>query len=58
MMEASEAVEKLRLTLRVLGAFKNYYFEYRAKSATETPENPWKFQNNSLFWRLDAFMER
>ncbi|KAF5834390.1 hypothetical protein DUNSADRAFT_8976 [Dunaliella salina] len=58
MMEASEAVEKLRLTLRILGAFKNYYFEYRAKSYTETPDNPWKFQNNSLFWRLDAFMER
>jgi len=58
MMEAAEAVEKLRLTLRILGAFKNYYFEYRSKSMTETPDNPWKFQNNSLFWRLDAFMER
>ena len=44
MMDATEAVEKLRLTLRVLGAFKNYYFEYRAKSSTETPDNLWKFQ--------------
>jgi hypothetical protein len=25
---------------------------------TETPDNPWKFQNSSLFWRLDTFMER
>ena len=39
-MEPAEAVEKLRLTLRVLGAFKTFYFEYRAKSATEVPENP------------------
>jgi dynein heavy chain len=28
-MEPAEAVDKLRLTLRILGAFKNYYFEYR-----------------------------
>ncbi|KAL6747291.1 flagellar outer dynein arm heavy chain beta [Haematococcus lacustris] len=56
--EPSEAVDKLRLTLRVLGAFKNYYFEYRTLSLTDTPANPWKFQNSSLFSRLDTFMER
>lgn len=49
-LDPSEAVEKLRLTLRVLGAFKNYYFEYRAVSATDTPDNPWKFQVSS--WEL------
>lgn len=49
---------KLRLALRVLGAFKNYYFEYRAASAVTTPNNAWKFQNSSLFGRLDCFMER
>lgn len=38
--EPSEAVDKLRLTLRILGAFKNYYFEYRAQSITDTPDNP------------------
>ena len=27
-------------------------------SITDTPDNPWKFQNSSLFTRLDAFMER
>lgn len=57
-MEPSEAVDKLRMTLRVLGTFKNYYFEYRALSMQDTPENPWKFQNNSLFARLDSFLER
>lgn len=56
--EPSEAEVKLRLALRVLGAFKNYYFEYRAASAVTTPDNAWKFQNSSLFGRLDCFMER
>ncbi|KAK9808985.1 hypothetical protein WJX72_007373 [[Myrmecia] bisecta] len=57
-MEPSEAVEKLRLTLKILGTFKSYYFEYKAKSAAETPANPWKFQNSAIFLRLDAFLER
>lgn len=39
-MEASEAVDKLRLLLRILGAFKMYYFEYRTLSMAETPDNP------------------
>ena len=30
----------------------------RGVSITDTPDNPWKFQNSSLFTRLDAFMER
>eukprot|EP00201_Polytomella_parva_P017476 CAMPEP_0175071536 /NCGR_PEP_ID=MMETSP0052_2-20121109/19298_1 /TAXON_ID=51329 ORGANISM="Polytomella parva, Strain SAG 63-3" /NCGR_SAMPLE_ID=MMETSP0052_2 /ASSEMBLY_ACC=CAM_ASM_000194 /LENGTH=4543 /DNA_ID=CAMNT_0016338719 /DNA_START=12 /DNA_END=13643 /DNA_ORIENTATION=- len=57
-MEHSEAVEKLRLTIRVIGAFKNNYFDYRTMSMTETPKNPWKFQNSSLFNRIDSFLER
>jgi dynein heavy chain len=24
----------------------------------DTPDNPWKFQNSSLFGRLDSFLER
>lgn len=35
-----------------------FYFEYRAKSKVQCEENPWKFQNTSLFQRLDAFLER
>jgi dynein heavy chain len=57
-MDAGEAVDKLRMAIRVLGAFKTYYFEYKAKSVVETPDNPWRFQNNLLFSRLDAFIER
>lgn len=57
-MEPAEAVDKLRLTLRIIGAFKNFYFEYRSVSMTDTPDNPWKFQNSSLFSRLDHFLER
>eukprot|EP00854_Cymbomonas_tetramitiformis_P010885 gene10885-12880_t len=57
-LEPSEAVAKLVLTLKVCGCFKSYYFDYKAKVATENPDNPWKFQNSSLFSRLDSFLER
>ena len=57
-MDPAEATEKLRLAIRILANFKQFYFEYRTKSATEVPENPWKFLNSSLFQRLDAFLER
>eukprot|EP00976_Prorocentrum_cordatum_P004108 80468-Prorocentrum_minimum.AAC.1 len=52
------AVEKLKCTLQVLGMFKSYYFDYKARSTTETPENPWRFQNSALFSRLDSYLER
>ncbi|GAX83887.1 hypothetical protein CEUSTIGMA_g11312.t1, partial [Chlamydomonas eustigma] len=57
-MEPAEAVDKLRLAIRVLANFKQFYFEYRGKSVVECKDNPWKFQNSSLFQRLDSFMER
>eukprot|EP00955_Chlamydomonas_euryale_P098697 365162-Chlamydomonas_euryale.AAC.21 len=57
-MEPTEAVEKLRLQMRVLANFKQFYFEYREKSKVEVPDRPWKFQNSSLFQRLDTFLER
>lgn len=57
-MDANEAVDKLRIILRVLAAFKSFYFDYKDRSAEVCPENPWKFQNNTIFSRLDAFMER
>ena len=57
-MEPQEAVDKLRLTLKVLGTFKSFYFDYKSRSMSETPTNPWKFQNSALFSRLDAFLER
>eukprot|EP00232_Nephroselmis_pyriformis_P019075 CAMPEP_0182900652 /NCGR_PEP_ID=MMETSP0034_2-20130328/28990_1 /TAXON_ID=156128 /ORGANISM="Nephroselmis pyriformis, Strain CCMP717" /LENGTH=4527 /DNA_ID=CAMNT_0025034901 /DNA_START=131 /DNA_END=13711 /DNA_ORIENTATION=+ len=57
-VEPHEAVEKLKTTLRVCGAFKSYYFDYKTKTTTETPDNPWRFQNSALFARLDSFLER
>lgn len=57
-MEPQEAVDKLRLTARVLIAFKSYYFDNKARTLQETPNNPWKFQNSALFGRLDAFLDR
>lgn len=57
-MDPNEAVDKLRLALKVLGSFKSFYFAYKAASAQDCPANPWRFQNSLLFGRLDAFMER
>jgi len=56
--EASVAVNRLRTTLLVCGKFKSVYFEYKANTLTECPENPWRIQNNALFVRLDSFLER
>ncbi len=57
-MEPQEAVDKLRQTVRVLSAFKSYYFDNKTRTLEETPNNPWKFQNSALFGRLDAFLDR
>jgi hypothetical protein len=52
-MDPSEACDKLRLALKVLGGFKSTYFAYRGLSAAECPDNPWRFQNAAVFSRLD-----
>ena len=57
-MDPNEAAENLKTTLKVLGTFKSYYFDYKAKTQTESPANMWRFQNSILFARLDSFMER
>jgi len=57
-MDPSEACDKLRLTLKVLGSFKSYYFSYKAASTVECPDNPWRFQNAAVFGRLDRHMGR
>lgn len=57
-MDPSDAVEKLRTALKVLGGFKLHYFAYKTASATECPKHPWRFQNSVVFGRLDTFMER
>jgi len=57
-MDPTDACDKLRMTLKVLGSFKSQYFTYKAASAVECPSNPWRFQNSLIFGRLDKFMER
>jgi dynein heavy chain len=56
--EAAQAVEQLKTTLHVCGAFKSTYFDYKATANAECPANPWRIQNNALFMRLDSFLER
>ncbi|TMW58214.1 hypothetical protein Poli38472_011802 [Pythium oligandrum] len=56
--ELEQANEMLLLCLQVCAHFKSVYFDYKAKSVVEVPGNPWRIQNNALFIRLDAFLER
>ena len=56
--EASIAVDQIKTTLLVCGSFKTAYFAYKSKASSECPDNPWRVQNNALFVRLDAFLER
>jgi dynein heavy chain len=56
--ELEQANSMLQVSLQVCAHFKSVYFDYKAKSVTEVPGNPWRIQNNALFVRLDAFLER
>ncbi|RLN89500.1 hypothetical protein BBJ28_00002039 [Nothophytophthora sp. Chile5] len=56
--ELELASSMLQVSLQVCAHFKSVYFDYKAKSVTEVPGNPWRIQNNALFVRLDAFLER
>lgn len=56
--DPSEACDKLRTVLKVLGGFKSCCFSYRAASSAECPAHPWRFQNAAAFARLDRHMAR
>eukprot|EP00741_Cyanophora_paradoxa_P005992 tig00000955_g5810.t1 len=57
-IEPQDAVDRLKMTIKVLTAFKQTYLEYKQRVAQECPSNPWRVQNSALFSRLDSFMER
>jgi len=56
--EANVAVDNVETVITVCNNFKNCYFEYKAKASRECSRNPWRIQNNAIFLRLDAFLER
>eukprot|EP01065_Artemidia_motanka_P030559 TRINITY_DN365_c0_g2_i2.p1 TRINITY_DN365_c0_g2~~TRINITY_DN365_c0_g2_i2.p1 ORF type:complete len:4684 (+),score=1932.48 TRINITY_DN365_c0_g2_i2:111-14162(+) len=57
--EPHEAVTRLSSTLSVCGHFKNWYFHYKSKAKeASSGAKQWRFQNTTLFQRLDAFLER
>ena len=57
-MEPAEALDRLRLATKVMGAFRATYAQYQKKSHTACPERPWRFQAGALFARLDGVLER
>eukprot|EP01059_Diplonema_ambulator_P035162 TRINITY_DN8181_c0_g2_i3.p1 TRINITY_DN8181_c0_g2~~TRINITY_DN8181_c0_g2_i3.p1 ORF type:complete len:4166 (+),score=1836.14 TRINITY_DN8181_c0_g2_i3:116-12613(+) len=65
--EPEEAVKRLSGTLAVCSHFKTWYFHYKNKAGKdaigdgdsgEHKVKSWKFQNTTLFSRLDSFLER
>ena len=38
--------------------FKEVYQKFKERSIAECPDNPWRFQNDVLFEKLDDFLER
>ncbi|EKX40179.1 hypothetical protein GUITHDRAFT_75827, partial [Guillardia theta CCMP2712] len=38
--------------------FKQVYQKFKERSIAECPDNPWRFQNDVLFEKLDNFLER
>lgn len=54
--EPEEAAERIKLVVRVLEAFKQTYFE--AKARTLETSHPWNFDSHMVFSRLDQFMKR
>ena len=55
--ETSHAVEQLRTTLKVCSTFKSTYFDYKAKSSVECPNDAWRIQNTGACVRAqDSFM--
>eukprot|EP00884_Botryococcus_braunii_P022565 jgi/Botrbrau1/8993/Bobra.0148s0096.1 len=57
-MDPAEAVEKLRVVLRITSSLKDVYQAYSARSVTQTPNNPWRFHTTAIFGRVDAFSKR
>jgi dynein heavy chain len=56
--EANSALKNLQTAISICNTFKTYYFKYKARAESECSQNPWKIQNNAIFARLDAFIER
>eukprot|EP00762_Andalucia_godoyi_P002900 ANDGO_04168.mRNA.1 Dynein beta chain len=56
--EGPEALEKLECAQLAAVSFKQAFFQYKGKVNSAHPDRPWRFENKSIFSRLDAFVER
>jgi dynein heavy chain len=56
--EFSRATETIRTALRVAGALKSTYFDFRDAAQNECPKRPWAVAPAAIFTRLNSFMER
>eukprot|EP00003_Mantamonas_plastica_P015444 TRINITY_DN2616_c0_g1_i2.p1 TRINITY_DN2616_c0_g1~~TRINITY_DN2616_c0_g1_i2.p1 ORF type:complete len:390 (-),score=104.91 TRINITY_DN2616_c0_g1_i2:29-1198(-) len=57
-IDPEDALERLSNSMHVCGTFKACYFAYKASTQQDPSSVKWNFQNNSIFHRLDAFLER
>lgn len=56
--EIPEALDKLDAASLAVSAFKRTFFEYKGKVNSSQPDRAWRFENASVFGRLDAFLSR
>ena len=61
-MEVEEALDKVILTLKNFGAFRDAFVEFKAKLPTYFKEDKkpktWDFQEHLIFKRFDSFVDR
>ena len=56
--EFARATETLKTALKVCGAFKSTFFDFRDMAQRECPSNPWAVAPAAIFVRLNSVMER
>ena len=57
-IETPDAVESLHVALEVLAQFKSTFTTYKAQINAEHPERAWRFEDGTVFKRLDQFRAR
>ena len=56
--ESRVAIDKIKAVISLCKSFKDMFIQYKDIAAKECPNNPWRVQDSSVFYRLDSFLLR